>query len=40
MSYPNLFPGVDVSNLEDSGEEMGYGSYRIPPKKENFSTVH
>ncbi|KAH6880717.1 FMN-dependent dehydrogenase [Thelonectria olida] len=24
MEYPNLFPGVDVSNLVDSGDEMAY----------------
>ncbi|KAH9892093.1 FMN-dependent dehydrogenase [Xylariomycetidae sp. FL2044] len=26
MEYPNLYPGVDVSNLEDSKGEMGYDS--------------
>jgi (S)-2-hydroxy-acid oxidase len=25
MEYPNLFPGVDLSNLVDSGDEMAYG---------------
>lgn len=25
MEYPNLFPGVDVSNLEDCGDMMAYG---------------
>ncbi|KAL4946569.1 hypothetical protein BDV06DRAFT_208670 [Aspergillus oleicola] len=29
MEYPNLFPGVDVSNLEDAGDSMAYrkGTY-------------
>lgn len=25
MEYPNLFPGVDVTNLEDGDESMAYG---------------
>lgn len=25
MEYPNLFPGVDVTNLEDMGDLMAYG---------------
>ena len=25
MEYPNLFPGVDVSNLEDGDDTMAYG---------------
>jgi (S)-2-hydroxy-acid oxidase len=27
MEYPNLFPGVDVTNLEDGDEVMAYGNY-------------
>jgi hypothetical protein len=27
MEYPNLFPGVDLSNLVDSGDEMAYGKF-------------
>lgn len=26
MEYPNLFPGVDVTNLEDGDESMAYDS--------------
>lgn len=25
MEYPNLFPGVDVTNLEDGDDSMAYG---------------
>lgn len=25
MGYPNLFPGVDVSNLDDGDDAMAYG---------------
>jgi hypothetical protein len=27
MEYPNLFPGVDVTNLEDGDESMAYGIF-------------
>jgi (S)-2-hydroxy-acid oxidase len=26
MEYPNLYPGVDVTNLEDGDDSMAYGS--------------
>lgn len=26
MEYPNLFPGVDVTNLEEADESMAYGT--------------
>lgn len=32
MEYPNLFPGVDVSNLEDGDESMAYGTLIIKSK--------
>lgn len=25
LEYPNLFPGVDVTNLEDGDDSMAYG---------------
>ncbi|KAF4126442.1 (S)-2-hydroxy-acid oxidase [Geosmithia morbida] len=31
MEYPNLFPGVDVSNLEDAGDSMAYGKIDPTP---------
>jgi hypothetical protein len=24
MEYPNLFPGIDATNLEDGGDSMAY----------------
>lgn len=29
MEYPNLFPGVDVTNLEDCDETMAYGKINL-----------
>lgn len=31
MEYPNLYPGVDVTNLEDGDDSMAYGSYNLQP---------
>lgn len=36
MEYPNLFPGVDVSNLEDGDESMAYGILIIKSNIEHF----
>lgn len=32
MEYPNLFPGVDVTRLEDGDDVMAYGEYWNLPK--------
>jgi (S)-2-hydroxy-acid oxidase len=32
MEYPNLFPGVDVTRLEDGDDSMAYGEYWMLPE--------
>ncbi|POR36825.1 hypothetical protein TPAR_02961 [Tolypocladium paradoxum] len=40
MEYPNIFPGVDVTNLEDSSEQMGYDSSLEWPELVSFLRRH
>jgi hypothetical protein len=29
MEWPNLFPGVDVTNLEDGNDDLAYGKLLV-----------